>query len=164
MTTGLYKLTPFIHQRKYFAGLIFVVEGDHGKFFVTKISQPLVFLFLTLPPFWFSKVTYLPRYICIQCLFFSSTLFAQYWVLSTGLLTLIGLTALAVPNLPRVHAPSRTNLCTVFNTGMHICNTTCQKLGAQYVYTSFVRVDVYIVAVSVLSLPLIMVLRGGVVQ
>ena len=28
ITTQQYKLTPFIRQRKYFVGLIFVVEGD----------------------------------------------------------------------------------------------------------------------------------------
>ena len=38
MTIRHYKLTPFIRQRKYFSGLIFVVEGDWKKFFATKIS------------------------------------------------------------------------------------------------------------------------------
>ena len=33
MTTWQYKLTPFIHQRKNFVGLVFVLEGDHRKFF-----------------------------------------------------------------------------------------------------------------------------------
>ena len=32
MTTQQYKLTPFIRRRKYFASLIFVVEGDRQKF------------------------------------------------------------------------------------------------------------------------------------
>ena len=33
MTSRKYKLTPFIRGRKYFAGLIFVVEGDGRTFF-----------------------------------------------------------------------------------------------------------------------------------
>ena len=43
MTTRQYKLTPFIHGRKYLTGLIFVVEGDQQKFFAMKISLSTVF-------------------------------------------------------------------------------------------------------------------------
>ena len=32
MTIGQYKLAPFIRQRKYFAGLIFIAEGDRQNF------------------------------------------------------------------------------------------------------------------------------------
>ena len=32
MNTWQYKLTPFIRWKKYFIGLIFVVEGDRWKF------------------------------------------------------------------------------------------------------------------------------------
>ena len=33
MTTRQNKLSPFIRRRKYFVGLIFVIEGDQRKFF-----------------------------------------------------------------------------------------------------------------------------------
>ena len=42
MTTWQYELTPIIRRRKYFVGLIFIVEGDWLKFFATKISQSTV--------------------------------------------------------------------------------------------------------------------------
>ena len=38
VTSQQYKLTQFIHRRKYFGGLIFFLEFDGLKFFFTKIS------------------------------------------------------------------------------------------------------------------------------
>ena len=36
ITTRPYTLTPFIRRRKYFLGLILVIEGDRGKFFLNE--------------------------------------------------------------------------------------------------------------------------------
>ena len=48
-----YKLSQFICWRKSFVGLIFVVEGDQGKFFPTKIFRSTVSLIIWE---WFRRV------------------------------------------------------------------------------------------------------------